>query len=219
MTRLRVAAAIAAAALIVSACSSSGSTPVAASGAPASEPAAASGSAAATSGSAAATDTFVMPAAGSGSCTVNITGAVTASWTAKQNAGTLLVSQWVSASQLAVLGMTPADEAFIFNCKADAGAIDFTSTAGTTVDQIPVAPAEYVIPAAGLTDHNPGQLAVLISLHDGNLWRVAQDGSFKITTFGGSKFAGSFQFDISSDAGAATVSGTFEESCTGDNCS
>jgi hypothetical protein len=212
MIRLRAAAVLVTAALVVSACSSSASTPAPASGAPESQ-------AAPASGAPGSTQTLVMPAAGGGSCTVNITGAITVSWTAQQNVGTLLVSQWVSESQLSVLGMSRGDEAFIFNCKGDAGAIDFTSTAGTTEAQLPVAPGEYVVPAAGLTGDNPGQLAVLVSLHDGNLWRVAKDGTFTITTFGGSKFAGSFQFDITSAAGTATVSGTFDESCTGDNCS
>jgi len=115
--------------------------------------------------------------------------------------------------------MGPNDEAFIFNCKADSGTVDFTSTAGTTVDQLPVAPAKYTVAASGSTGDNPGQLSALVNLHDGNSWRVASPGTFDITAFGGSKFAGTFQFDITSTAGTATVSGTFQEDCTGDACS
>jgi hypothetical protein len=216
MTRGRLAVALVAAALVVSACSSSASTPAPQPGSTGENP---TSEANPTATEADVMPSFVMPAGGNGSCKVDITGAISTSWESKQDMGTLLVSQWVSASQLAILGMTPNDEAFILNCKTDAGAIDFTTTAGTTVDQVPVAPGEYVIPASGSSGDNPGQMAVLVSLHDGNIWRVAKDGSFKITTFGGSKFAGSFQFDITSSAGDATVSGTFDLTCTGDACS
>jgi hypothetical protein len=216
MTRGRLAVAFAAAALVVSACSSSASTPAPQPGSTGANPTPAANP---TATEADVMPSFVMPAGGNGSCKVDITGAISTSWESKQDLGTLLVSQWLSASQLSVLGMGPSDEAFILNCKTDAGAIDFTSTAGTTADLIPVAPGEYTIAASGSTGDTPGQLSVLVSLHDGNIWRVAKAGSFKITTFGGSKFAGSFQFDVTSTAGDATVSGTFDLTCTGDACS
>jgi hypothetical protein len=159
-----------------------------------------------------------MAAAGGGSCSVDITGATQKSWKSPQNIGTLLVGYWLSASDRDMLSMTDTEAALIFNCQSDSGSVSFTLTNGTTTAQFPMAPADYVIaPSASTGD--PGQITIIVSLKDDNLWRVAEPGTFKVTTFGGGKFAGTFQVKLTSSVGDASVTGLFDLGCTGSACS
>ena len=57
-----------------------------------------------------------------------------------------------------------------------------------------MAPKDYVIPTGGiLGGAAPGQISALFTIGDkSDLWKVIEPGSFKVTTFGGGKFAGTF---------------------------
>jgi len=166
-----------------------------------------------------------MPAAGGGSCQINITGDVTASWQAKQDSGTLLVSYWLSASSRQMMALT--GEALIFNCKGSAGSVSFTTPSDTTATDFPKSPKDYVIPAGGiLGGATPGQISLLVNLNDHNIWKVTEPGSFNVKTFGGGKFAGDFSIkigktgdDLKTIVANAVISGTFDLGCTGDACS
>jgi hypothetical protein len=165
-------------------------------------------------------------AAGSGSCGVQIDGDVTKSWHTDQTTATLLVSDWLSAADKAMLAVKDGDAELLINCQSDQGSISLTTTAGTTSAQLPESPATYVIEAGGLVaDRKPGEIQTVINLKDTNLWRVTEPGTFDITSFNPSHLAGSFSFKIGrSDVGSqtvlatATISGTFDLSCTGSAC-
>jgi len=213
VVRVRFGAAVVAVALVVAACGSSGSSAVPATAGQSQAPAAS----AATSGGD-VVPSFVMPAGGNGACSVNIAGAVSRSWTGKQDMGTLEISQWLGESSRSMLQLKPGDEMFILNCKGDTGSIDFTSPQGTTESQFPKV-GDSVVAAGGiLGGGDAGQLSVLVNLKDQQLWHVKAPGTFTVTTFGGSRFAGTFKFTITSDAGDADVTGQFDLSCTGDAC-
>lgn len=205
-------------AAIAAGCGSSASSagPV---GSRAPSPSSSAASAAATSDTA-GEPTFKMPAGGNGTCAVSIAGAVTKSWTTTQDMGTLQVSQWLSASSRSMLNLNPGDAWFILNCKGDAVSVNFTTVDGTTEAMFPVAPGDHVIGQNGVMGGgSPGQMSAMVNLGDKSIWRVAKPGTFSITKFGGSKLAGTFSFAITSDAGGATVTGSFDLSCTGDACS
>jgi hypothetical protein len=215
MTTRRLAAALCALALVVSACSR-GSSPGSSAG-----PSAA--------GDTSALSVPQLPAAGGGSCTVAITGDVSKSWTASQTMGSLLVSYWLSPAEAAVLSLSADEAYFIMNCQGSDGSVSFTLTNNTTRAQFPEAPGTYVIPAAGGLlglGGDPGQVGMLLSLHDSAIWNATEPGTFKITTFGGGKFAGTFQAkvgklgdDLKTIAATATLSGSFDLSCTSQGCS
>jgi len=71
----------------------------------------------------------------------------------------------------------------------------------------------------------PGEIGVLINLHDNLIWAAAEAGTFDVTTFGDGKFAGTFSVkikataDLQTRAANAVLTGSFDLSCTGDACS
>ena len=224
MTRARIGGLIVALALVASACGTSASTaaPAASTG---------NGGGAATDGGSVPTTgvvlpSIVMPAGGNGSCTVNISGDVTKSWTAKQNMGTLLVSQWMAASSRAMLSLKDGEESLILNCKGDGGSVSFMTADGTTSAMFPKGPKTYTISSGTLMGSDTaGEIGMVINLNDKLIWATEEPGTFTVTTFGGSKFAGTFSVkikataDLQTRAANATLSGTFDLSCTGDACS
>lgn len=164
--------------------------------------------------------------AGHGTCVVDIKGDVTKSWTTKQTNGTLLLTQWLSASSRKILSLSEGEESMILNCDGDGGSISFTTANGTTADMFPKGPKKYVITAGTLIGSDTaGEIGLIIDLKDKAIWSAAEPGTFDVTTFGGSKFAGSFSVklkstqDLSTTSATATLSGTFDLSCTGDACS
>ena len=167
----------------------------------------------------------ILPAAGGGSCQVDVTGDVTASWHANQDKGSLLVSYWLSANSRELMSLS--GEALILNCKGTGGSVSFTTPAKTSASDFPKAPKNYVIPAGGLLGGaEPGQISILMNLNDKSIWKVTEAGSFNVTTFGGDKFAGTFSVkigrvgdDLKTITGTAVVSGSFDFGCTGDACS
>jgi hypothetical protein len=166
-------------------------------------------------------------AKGGGSCGVQIDGDVTKSWHTDQTVATLLVSDWLNASDRSMLAVKDGEEMLLINCQSDQGSISFTTTAATTAAQFPKAPGTYVIEAGGIVaDRKPGEIQTVINLKDSNLWRVTEPGTFEITSFTPSHLAGSFTFKIgsyevgsSAATNTASISGTFDLACTGSACS
>ncbi len=217
MARLRFGAAVLAAALVASACSSSASTVA---------PGASTGNGGNGGNATAATKSFVMPPGGNGSCSVNISGDVTKSWTAKQDMGTLLVSQWLGTSSRSMMSLKDGEESMILNCKGDGGSISFMTADGTTSAMFPKGPKTYTISTGSLLGSDAaGEIGTVINLNDKLIWSTAEPGTFTVTTFGGGKFVGTFSVkikataDLQSRAANATLSGSFDLSCTGDACS
>jgi hypothetical protein len=167
-----------------------------------------------------------LPAVGGGSCSVNITGDVTASWTDQQDTSSVLVTYWLGDSERAVLAMSPGDESFLFNCQSDQGAVSLYSTTDTTVAQFPEGPGTYVVPAGGiLGGDDAGHVSALVTIGKDSLWRIAEPGTFTVTRLDGSKFTGSFEFkieklgdDLSTVEASAALSGTFDWGCSGTAC-
>ena len=173
-----------------------------------------------------ATQTFVMPGGGNGTCSVNITGDVSKSWTTKQDMGTLLVSQWLSASSRSMMSLKDGEESLILNCKGDGGSISFMTAGGTTSATFPKGPKTYTISSGSLlgTD-TAGEIGSVINMNDKLIWAPAEPGTFEVKTFGGGKFSGTFTLkikataDLQTRAANATLTGSFDLSCTGDACS
>jgi hypothetical protein len=176
----------------------------------------------------AATNRPDLPGIGGGSCSVNVTGDVTKSWTDSQSASTLLVGQWLTPASKAILKLPEGEASLIFNCESDGVSVNFLTTNDTTTAQFIQGPKDYVISAKGiLGGGDPGQIGMLINFKDDSLWKVIEPGSFKVTTFNGNTFAGTFTAKIAKaddsfkyTAGFATITGTFDLKCTtGNACS
>jgi hypothetical protein len=105
--------------------------------------------------------------------------------------------------------------------------VSFTLGAGTTAADFVKGPKDYVIGAGGLLGANvAGQISLLVDFHDSSIWKVTDPGTFKVTTFGGSKFAGTFTAkigktgdDLQSIVANAVLAGTFDMGCTSTACS
>lgn len=168
-----------------------------------------------------------MPAIGGGSCSVNITGDETKSWTSPQTMGSLLISYWLTPANRTLVALKAGEESLIFNCESAGGSVSFLTTNETTSAQFVKGPKEYVISAGGLLGGDPGKIKLLLNLKDESLWKVIEDGSFKITTFTGSKFSGTFSAKLAKaddmlkyTAGTAVITGTFDLNCSiGNACS
>ena len=164
-----------------------------------------------------------MPAAGGGSCQVSVIGDVTASWTAKQDLSSVMLSYWLSPSNRTVLSLKDGEESLILNCQGTAGSVNFLSPSGTTSALFPKSPKSYVIPVGGiLGGADPGEISMLFNLKDKSIWKVIEAGTFNVTTFGGGKFAGTFSAkvgkvgeDLKTVVATATLSGSFEMGCPG----
>ena len=167
-----------------------------------------------------------LPAAGGGSCTVNITGDVAASWTDQQDKSSVIVSYWLGASELGVLNLGAGEASFLFNCQSDQGTVSFYSTTGTTAAQFPKAPGSYAIAAGGImSGAEAGQVTALVTVGAAALWKIAEPGTFTVTTLDGHKFAGTFQAkiqkigdDLTTVVANSTLSGTFDFNCTSGGC-
>ena len=158
-----------------------------------------------------------------GSCTVQVSGDVAKSWKTTQSAGTLMVSYWLNSADRKTLALT--GETFVLNCVSDAGTLNLYMTGGTSATDFPEAPGTYVIDINGSGGDQAGHVGVVINLKDGGDWRPTEPGMFKITTLGGSRFAGSFSLKIGQlgatgkyDGGSATITGSFDLACTGSAC-
>jgi hypothetical protein len=161
-------------------------------------------------------------------CTVQIAGDLSTSWQSPQDSGSVLVSYWLSATERSSLSMAQGEESFLINCQSTAASgLSLYSTSGTTTAQFPKAAGQMVIGAGGILGSNePGQVSLLFSSGDESLWRVSEAGRFTITTLSGSRFAGTFEAkieklgdDLQTVTGHATVTGTFDFSCTAGGCS
>jgi hypothetical protein len=167
-----------------------------------------------------------LPAVGGGSCSVNVTGDVTASWTQNQDVSSVMVTYWLGDSERAVLQMSPGEENFLFNCQSDQGTVSLYSMNDTTAALFPEGPGQYVIPGGGvLGGGDAGQVSALITIGKDTLWRIAEPGTFTVTTLNGSRFTGSFQMkieklgdDLTTVVATATLSGTFDWGCSGTAC-
>jgi hypothetical protein len=202
-------------ALVVAACGGSASTVApSTTGAGSGEPAGVTAAPAAMTGA---------PAAAGGSCSVQISGAVTASFQAPQDAGTLQMDYWLPDDARAMLGVTGDDEGFLLNCQGAAASVSLSTADGTTSKEFPEGAGTYTILAqATQATAAPGAIQTLVNTHDKNIWSVSEPGTFTVTTLTGGRFAGSFEFKISAigNAGtAATVSGSFDLSCVNGACS
>jgi hypothetical protein len=168
----------------------------------------------------------VIPAAGGGSCQVDISGDVTTSWHATQDLASLVVSYWLSASSRKEMSWTEGKEALTLICKGSGGSVMFSTTDKTLSADFPKSPKDYVIPAGGSYAAQPGQVSMQLNLSDHNIWKVTEAGSFKVTAFGSGKFAGTFSVKVGRSGddpktivATAVVSGSFDFGCTGDACS
>jgi hypothetical protein len=167
------------------------------------------------------------PAGGGGLCSVQVTGATQVSWKSPQDKGSLLVSYWLSANDLKLLSLASDEVYVLMNCQSSQGTVSLTTAVGTKAAQFPKAPGTYVIDVGGPTSGGtPGDLVAIVTFPDKSLWRVTDKGSFVITSFTTSHFAGTFTIpigkrsaDLSSIVANATVSGTFDLACTGSACS
>jgi hypothetical protein len=173
-----------------------------------------------------AVPTVDIPAAGGGSCKVEVTGDVTKSWESKQTQGTLLLSQWLSDKSRKVLSLADNEEAMLLNCGSGKSSVNFTTAAGTTSAQFKAGPGSYVIAAGGMLGGGsaPGEIGLLFNADDSKVWGAEEPGTFTVTTFGGGKFIGTFSvkvvtsFDTGTTHSHATITGSFDLGCTGDAC-
>jgi hypothetical protein len=207
MRMIKLASAIVTVAIVAAGCGSSNST-----------------GAAATGSSASTTSAASAAVASGGSCKVDVTGDATASWQTAQDKSTLLVSYWLSAKSRESLSLT--GEALILNCKGSGGSVNFITPAKTSAADFPKSPKKYVLPVGGyLGGAEPGEISMVTSI-DGKSYKIVEAGSFDVTTFGGSKFVGTFSVkvgrygdDNKTIVARATMTGSFDLSCTGDACS
>lgn len=122
---------------------------------------------------------------GSGDCSVDVTGDVTASWTEQQNMGSALVSPWLSAEQAGVFG----DEyTLLFNCIGEgADSLSVFTTTGVTPEQVPQGPGEYQLSSGGLFGAEGDLWGVLVTFEGSDTnWSVAEPGgTLRVTEFDG----------------------------------
>lgn len=164
--------------------------------------------------------------AGGGSCSVNVTGDVTTSWTEQQNQASVLVTYWLTSAQRTAVNLNAGEENFLFNCQSSGGTLSLYSTSGTTSAQFPKGPGNYVIVAGGLlAGGDPGQVDAVVNIGKDTLWKVGAPGTVTVTTLDGHKFAGSFKFtiqkvgdDLQTVVANASISGTFDFNCFTGTC-
>lgn len=214
----RFASVVATLALVASACGSAAST-----SGPAATGVAPTGVAPAGDTSLPNTTPPPMPAAGGGSCGVQIDGGVTMSWHTDQTMATLQMDSWLSSEQRTMLNLVADDAGFLMNCQDASGSVSLLTTAGTTVATFAQGPGTYVIrqQAAGAPASAPGQISALVNLHDKNIWGVSEPGTLTITTLGSNHFVGTFEFKMATTGStpiSATVSGSFDLGCTSGTC-
>jgi hypothetical protein len=200
--------------------SNSGSTPGSTSGADGSTSAPDATDSALPSG-----PTVVVPAAGGGSCKVEISGGATVSFESKQDTGTLQMDYWLTPDARSALALGDTDEGFLMNCQGgDLGSVSFLTTEGTTADTFAKGPATYKIRAqlGNATAAAPGQVQTLLNLKDKNIWGATEEGTFTVTKLDGSHFAGTFSVKIGttgSSSLSATLTGSFDLNCINGACS
>ncbi len=158
--------------------------------------------------------TATLPA---GTCTVTITGAMTATWEGLPGSAGATYGPWISAEQQEAgggsVGAVP-DSYFVANCSVSGGrAVTFSANGS-----IPQHPAVYRF-HRGTGSAAGGQsaddlLQVHISTDGGTLWTVAKEGKLTITAFDGKHVAGQFDLDIAPvgdhPATTAHLSGSFD---------
>ena len=112
---------------------------------------------------------------GSGSCSVDVTGDITASWTEQQNTSSALVSDWLTDEQIGVFG----DQfSLLFNCVGDGGSLSLFTRSDVTREQIPQGPAEYPLSGGGGSFGAADDVWSLLLTFDGSdtNWAVAEPG-------------------------------------------
>jgi hypothetical protein len=167
------------------------------------------------------------PIAGGGACDVNVTGDTTVSWHSPQTVGSVLLSYWLGPAELAVLSLKSGESYFLMNCTSATGDITLSSAVGTLATQFVHGPGTYVIAAGGLLGGaKAGQISTLVTFRDHTLWKVAEAGTLNVTTFNSSHFAGTFTMkigktgsDLQTIVATATVSGIFDMACMSRGCS
>jgi hypothetical protein len=125
-----------------------------------------------------------MPESGDGSCSVEVTGDVSSSWTQDQNVGSALVPNWLTDAERDFLGDTYS---LLFNCSGEGGdSLSVFTTSSATPDNVPSAPGTYQLTGGGGMFGAEGDLwSVLITLAgtDTN-WGVAEPGgTLTVTEF------------------------------------
>ena len=164
---------------------------------------------------------------GDGSCSVEVTGAVTADWETPQDASSVIVSYWLSDAERAEIGQE--GETFLVNCDGgDAGYLNLSLAPGTTAEQFPQGPATYEIVTgdASTGEVAPGQVSASLTLADGDLWAVAAPGTVEVTRLDGSSLTATFEFPAgrwdpegtASPRPEVTVRGSFDFDCTTGGC-
>lgn len=127
---------------------------------------------------------FADDPVGRGSCSVDVTGDITASWTEQQNTSTALVSEWLTDDQIAVFG---DDFSLLFNCVGDGGSLSLFTRPDVTREQIPQAPAEYELPGGGGSFGGADDLwSLLLAFDDSDTnWGVAEPGgTLRVVEYG-----------------------------------
>jgi hypothetical protein len=129
----------------------------------------------------------------------------------------MLVTYWLNAATRSSPARLEATDSSSI-AKVRMGRPIFMTADSTTAAQFPKAPGTYVVPTSRGA---PGQVDLILHTNDSSIWVVAEPGTFTITTFDGSKFAGTFQMkvaeqgpDLKATGKTATVSGTFDLACS-----
>lgn len=148
-----------------------------------------------------------MPGSGDGSCSVEVTGDVEASWGESQNVASAMVSDWFTEAQRDMLGDSFT---LLFNCEGDGdNSFSLISSNAAGNGEIPHAPGTYEISGgAGLFGAEGDLWTVLIGLDgtDTN-WSVAEPGgTLTISEFDDDTIA--FEFDAPLYDSLAEMAGT-----------
>ncbi len=156
-----------------------------------------------------------------GSCHVNVTGDITADWTAPGGSAAVGYGPWIPPMPDATLGIDIDETFFILNCGGDddenyVGFMPLNSAA------IPMQPATYTIPAAtnmiGTGDGNGMSVLITFEGTDTN-WGASGEGTLVITEFDDEHIAGTFMVPVTDvlaemsgepSEGNAVVSGEFD---------
>jgi hypothetical protein len=125
-----------------------------------------------------------MPASGDGSCTVDVTGDVTTSWSQDQNVGSVLVSEWFTETEREMLGDSFS---ILLNCVGDGDdSLSALTTGVATADNVPQAPGTYELTGGAGMFGGEGDLWSLLLSLDGTdtNWSVAEPGgTLTVTEF------------------------------------
>jgi len=159
-----------------------------------------------------------------GSCTVTVTGDVTAEWVAAGGAASVGYGPWFEGPAITTSIGDTDETFFILDCDGgdggDGGDGNYVGFLGQNEIPIPMAPATYVISAGDslFGSSSDGPIGVLISLESTDTnWKLNGAGELVITEFDSDHIAGGFTLPITdafaelngTSKGDAVISGTF----------